>query len=91
MLKKKLLFSLVVVQGLLIILGIIAIIFGVFYKMSNNNNSSKNTNKNIDLSDIYLINEDQYQKKYIKDNKIIFQILDIQSNKVMKEIVIDKN
>tara|TARA_B100000963_G_scaffold232784_1_gene203312 strand:+ start:730 stop:1005 length:276 start_codon:yes stop_codon:yes gene_type:complete len=91
MLKKKLLISLVVVQGLLIILGIIAIIFGVFYKMSNNNNSSKNTNKNIDLSDIYLINEDQYQKKYIKDNKIIFQILDIQSNKVMKEIVIDKN
>ena len=91
MLKKKLLISLVVVQGLLIILGIIAIIFGVFYKMSNNNNSSKNTNKNIDLSDIYLINEDQYQKKYIKDKKIIFQILDIQSNKVMKEIVIDKN
>ena len=91
MLKKKLLISLVVVQGLLIILGIIAIIFGVFYKMSNNNNSSKNTNKNIDLSDIYLINEDQYQKKYIKDNKIIFQILDIQSNKVMKEIVIEKN
>ena len=91
MLKKKILISLVIIQGLLIIFGIIAIIFGVFYKMSNNNNSSKNTNKNIDLSDIYLINEDQYQKKYIKDNKIIFQILDIQSNKVMKEIVIDKN
>ena len=91
MIKKKILISLVIIQGLLIIFGIIAIIFGVFYKMSNNNNSSKNTNKNIDLSDIYLINEDQYQKKYIKDNKIIFQILDIQSNKVMKEIVIDKN
>ncbi len=39
MLKKKLLVSLVVIQGLLIIIGIIAIIFGVFYKMSNNNSS----------------------------------------------------
>ena len=91
MLKKKLLISLVIIQGLLIFVGIIAIIFGVFYKMSNNNNSLKTNNKNIDLSDIYLVNEDQYQKKIIKDNQIIFQITDIQSNKVVKEIVVEKN
>ena len=47
MLKKKLLISLVIIQGLLIILGIIAIIFGVFYKMSNNSNSTQ-INTNID-------------------------------------------
>ena len=91
MLKKKILISLVIIQGLLIILGIIAIIFGVFYKMSNNKNSSKIINNSIDLSDVFLINENQYQQKLIQDDKAIFQIIDIKSNKVLREIVIEKN
>ncbi len=90
MLKKKLLISLVVIQGLLIILGIIAIIFGVFYKMSNNSNSTQ-INTNIDLNEVYLINENQYQQKFIFEDKIIFQIVDIGTNKVLKEIIIEKN
>jgi len=91
MLKKKILISLVIIQGLLIIFGIIAIIFGVFYKMSNKKNSSKIINKSIDLSDVFLINENQYQQKLIQDDKAIFQIIDIKSNKVLREIVIEKN
>ena len=91
MLKKKILISLVIIQGLLIIAGIIAIIFGVFYKMSNNDNKSIIINKNIDLNDVYLINENQYQQKLVKDNKAIFQIVDIESNKVLKEIIIEKD
>ena len=91
MLKKKLLVSLVIIQGLLIIAGIIAIIFGVFYKMNANNNLSKILNENIDLKEVYLINENQYQQKSILDDKVIFQIIDIESNKVMKEIIIEKN
>ena len=91
MLKKKLLLSLVIIQGLLIIAGIIAIIFGVFYKMSNDKNSKKIINKNIDLNDVFLINENQYQQKVVYDNKAIFQIIDIETNKVLKEIIIEKN
>ena len=91
MLKKKILISLVIIQGLLIIAGIIAIIFGVFYKMSNNDNKSIIINKNIDLNDVYLINENQYQQKLLIDNKAIFQIVDIETNKVLKEIVIEKD
>ena len=91
MLKKKLLISLVIIQGLFIIAGIIAIIFGVFYKMSNNDNKSIIMNKNIDLNDVYLINENQYQQKLVKDNKAFFQIVDIETNKVLKEIVIEKD
>ncbi len=91
MLKKKLLISLVIIQGLLIISGIIAIIFGVFYKMSNINNSTKITNKNINLHDVYLLNENQFQQKVVLDNKVIFQIIEIKSKKVLKEIVIEKN
>ena len=91
MLKKNFLISLVIFQGLLIIAGIIAIIFGVFYKMSNDKYSTKIINKNIDLNDVFLINENQYQQKYILDNKIVFQIIDLKTNKVLKEIVIEKN
>ena len=91
MLKKKVLISLVVIQGLLIIAGIIAIIFGVFYKMSNNDNKTIIMNKNIGLNDVYLINENQYQQKLVIDNKAIFQIVDIETNKVLKEIVIEKD
>ena len=91
MLKKKILISLVIIQGLLIIAGIIAIIFGVFYKMSNNDNKTIIMNKNIGLNDVYLINENQYQQKLIRDNKAIFQIVDIKTNKVLKEIIIEKD
>ena len=91
MLKKKILISLVIIQGLLIIAGIIAIIFGVFYKMSKNDNKKIIMNKNIGLNDVYLINENQYQQKLVKDNKAIFQIIDIETNKVLKEIVIEKD
>ena len=91
MLKKKLLISLVIIQGLLIIAGIIAIIFGVFYKMSNNDSKTIIMNKNIGLNDVYLINENQYQQKLVKDNKAIFQIIDIKTNKVLRELVIEKD
>ena len=59
--------------------------------MSNNDNKSIIINKNIDLNDVYLINENQYQQKLVKDNKAIFQIVDIETNKVLKEIVIEKD
>ena len=91
MLKKKFLISLVIIQGLLIIAGIIAIIFGIFYKMSNNDNKTIIMNKNIDFNNIYLINENQYQQKLVKDNKAFFQIVDIETNEVLKEIVIEKD
>ena len=91
MLKKKILISLVIIQGLLIIAGIIAIIFGVFYKMSNSDNKTIIMNKKIGLNDVYLINENQYQQKLVIDNKAIFQIIDIETNKVLKEIVIEKD
>ena len=91
MLKKKILISLVIIQGLLIIAGIIAIIFGIFYKMSNNDNKTTIMNKNISLNDVYLINENQYQQKLLIDNKAIFQIVDIKTNKILKEIVIEKD
>ena len=42
------------------------------------------------MKDVYLINDTQYQRKTIKDDKVIFQIIDIETNKVLKEILIEK-
>ena len=90
MLKKKLLFSLVVIQGILILAGIIAIILGIFYKFNNSQSTSDKIKHSIDLSQIFLLDENHYQQKIIENNQVIFQIIEIESNKIMKEVVIDK-
>ena len=59
--------------------------------MSNNDNKTIIMNKNIGLNDVYLINENHYQQKLVKDNKAIFQIVDIKTDKVLKEIIIEKD
>jgi len=90
MLKKKLLFSLVIIQGILILAGIIAIIFGIFYKFNNSQSSIDKINHTIDLGQIFLLDENHFQQKIIKNNQVIFQIIEIKTNKIKKEIVIDK-
>lgn len=90
MLKKKLLFSLVIVQGILILAGIIAIVLGIFYKFNKSASSLDKINQNIDLSQIFLLDESHYQQKIIENNQVIFQIIEIKSNKIMKEVIIDK-
>ena len=90
MLKKKLLFSLVIIQGILILAGIIAIVLGIFYKFNKSSSSLDKINPNIDLSEIFLLDENHYQQKIIYNNKAIFQIIEIKSNKIMKEVIIDQ-
>ena len=90
MLKKKLLFSLVIIQGILILAGIIAIVLGIFYKFNKSASSLDKFNQNIDLSQIFLLDKNHYQQKIIENNQVIFQIIEIKSNKIMKEVIIDK-
>ena len=90
MLKKKLLFSLVIIQGILILAGIIAIVLGIFYKFNKSASSLDKINQNIDLSQIFLLDENHYQQKIIENNQVIFQIIEIKSNKIIKEVIIDK-
>jgi len=89
MLKKKLLLSLVIFQGILIVVGIIAIIFGIFYKINNNNSKDNKINQIVDINQISLFDEKHYQQKIIKDGELIFQIIEIKTNKIVKEIYID--
>ena len=90
MLKKNFLLSLVIFQGILIVLAIIAIIIGVFYKFGEEENSRFIPLSDINVEEISLLNEEHYQHKIIKDDKIIFQIIDIENNKIEREIIIEK-
>ena len=90
MLKKKFLLSLVIFQGILIVVAIIAIIIGVFYKFGEEENSQYESLSEINVEEISLLNEKYYQHKIIKDNKIVFQIIDIENNKIKREIIIEE-
>ena len=90
MLKKKLLLSLIVFQGILIVAAIIAIIFGVFYKYSDNDSLSSSDLDKLNFENIYLFDEKNFQQKIIKDDHIILQIIDIKSGKTQKEIIFEK-
>lgn len=90
MLKKKLLLSLIVFQGILIVAAIIAIIFGVFYKYSDNDPLSSSDLSELNFENIYLFDEKNFQQKVIKDDHIILQIIDIKSGKIQKEIIFEK-
>jgi hypothetical protein len=90
MLKKKLLLSLIVFQGILIVAAIIAIIFGVFYKYSDNDPLSSSDLNELNFENIYLFDEKNFQQKIIKDDHIILQIIDIKSGKIKKEIIFEK-
>ena len=90
MLKKNFLLSLVIFQGILIVLAIIAIIIGVFYKFGKEENSQNISLSDINVEEISLLDEKHYQHKIIKDDKIIFQIIEIENNKIKREIIIEK-
>ena len=90
MLKKKLLLSLIVFQGILIVSAIIAIIFGVFYKYSDNDPLSSSDLNELNFENIYLFDEKNFQQKIIKDDHVILQIIDIKSGKIQKEIIFEK-
>ena len=90
MLKKNFLLSLVIFQGILIVISIIAIIIGVFYKFGEDEISKDIPFSDINVEEIYLLDDEHYQHKIIKDDKIIFQIIDIENNRIKREIIFEK-
>ena len=90
MLKKKLLVSLIVFQGILILAAIIAIIFGVFYKYDDKRNTLDRDSVDLNYDNVYLLDDENFQHKIDKNDQIIFQVIDIKSGKIQKEIILEK-
>ena len=90
MIKKNFILSLVIFQGILIVLAIIAIIIGVFYKFGDEQNSQYISSSDINFEEISLLDEKHYQHKIVNEDKIIFQIIDIENNKLKREITLEK-
>ena len=90
MIKKNFILSLVIFQGILIVLAIIAIIIGVFYKFGDEQNSQYISSSDINFEEISLLDEKHYQHKIVNEDKIVFQIIDIENNKIKREINIEK-
>lgn len=90
MLKKKLLLSLIIFQGILIVIAIIAIIIGVFFKGNTKSKLSSNNLSGINIENIYLFDDNNLQQKIIEDDQVIIQIIDINTKKIKKEIIFEK-
>ena len=90
MLNKKFLLSLIIFQGIFIVLAIIAIIIGIFYKYGDDKNFKNISLTDISIEEISLLDEEHYQYKIIEKDKIIFQIIDIENNRIKREIIIEK-
>ncbi len=90
MLKKKFLLSIVIFQGILIVIAIIAIIIGIILKFNYADDVKVLSFNEIDTKNISLFDEKHYQNKIIKDEVIIFQIIESKTNKIKKEILIEK-
>jgi hypothetical protein len=90
--KKNLLMSLIIFQGALIVIGIIVIIYTIFIKIQINDNKDYILSNNLDNNaQLMLLNENQYQVKRIENNKIVFDIYDLENSQKVQSITINEN
>jgi len=89
--KNNLLLSLIIFQGLLIVIGIIVIIYVIFSKLQINKVDEINFKNPLSHSEFTLINDNQIQVKSKKNNKIYFEIYNLKNSKKLKTIIVNEN
>ena len=89
--KNKLLLSLIIFQGLLIVIGVIVIIYVIFSNSQLNENNYIKFSNPVNHNNFTLINDSEIQVMIKKDNQIYFEIYDLKNSKKIKTIVIDEN
>ena len=89
--KKKLLMTLIILQGVLIVVGLIVIVYTIFIKVQDTNVKSYIVPESVNLNDIQLINENQFQIKRIENNQIIFDIYDLENSNIVNTIILNEN
>ena len=89
--KKKLLMTLIILQGVLIVVGLLVIVYTIFIKVQDTNVKTYIVPKSAKINDIQLINENQFQIKRIENNQIIFDIYDLENSNIVNTIILNEN
>ena len=80
----------VIFLGILIILGLVVLMIGIYHKFNNLKKNNSDTiylkqPEKYELQDVY-VDHEQVIIKYIMENKIIIHIYDLLTGKVIKKI-----
>ena len=89
--KKKLLMTLIILQGVLIVVGLLVIVYTIFIKVQDTNVKTYIVPESAKINDIQLMNENQFQIKRIENNQIIFDIYDLESSNIVNTIILNEN
>ena len=89
--KKKLLMTLIILQGVLIVVGLLVIVYTIFIKVQYTNVKTYIVPESAKINDIQLINENQFQIKRIENNQIIFDIYDLENSNIVNTIILNEN
>ena len=89
--KKKLLMTLIILQGVLIVVGLLVIVYTIFKKVQDTNVKTYIVPESAKINDIQLINENQFQIKRIENNQIIFDIYDLENSNIVNTIILNEN
>ena len=89
--KKKLLMTLIILQGVLIVVGLLVIVYTIFIKVQDTNVKTYIVPESAKINDIQLINENQFQIKRIENNQIIFDIYELENSNIVNTIILNEN
>ena len=89
--KKKLLMTLIILQGVLIVVGLLVIVYTIFIKVQDTNVKTYIVPESAKINDIQLMNENQFQIKRIENNQIIFDIYDLENSNIVNTIILNEN
>ena len=89
--KKKLLMTLIILQGVLIVVGLLVIVYTIFIKVQDTNVKTYIVPESVKTNEIQLMNENQFQIKRIENNQIIFDIYDLENSNIVNTIILNEN
>ena len=89
--KKKLLMTLIILQGVLIVVGLLVIVYTIFIKVQDTNVKTYIVPESVKINEIQLMNENQFQIKRIENNQIIFDIYDLENSNIVNTIILNEN
>ena len=83
--------TLIILQGVLIVVGLLVIVYTIFIKVQDTNVKTYIVPESAKINDIQLINENQFQIKRIENNQIIFDIYNLENSNIVNTIILNEN